>query len=136
MNKDKPWQQKYNYDKTHYKQEMSQVPELSEENIVSHDITVTDNLNKILDIKEYNNLTEITNANLVLNEQFNYYNQINNNQNGITDKDVMEKMNQEKLEIIEILIKQRESIEKLKEASKIKNINYEKDELNTPRQVV
>jgi len=115
---------------------MSQVPELSEENIVSHDITVTDNLNKILDIKEYNNLTEITNANLVLNEQFNYYNQINNNQNGITDKDVMEKMNQEKLEIIEILIKQRESIEKLKEASKIKIINYEKDELNTPRQVV
>lgn len=52
MNKDKPWQQKYNYDKTQYKQEMSQVPELSEENIVSHDITVTDNLNKILDIKE------------------------------------------------------------------------------------
>lgn len=32
----------------------------------------------------------------------------------------MEKMNQEKLEIIEILIKQRESIEKLKEASKNK----------------
>lgn len=48
----------------------------------------------------------------------------------------MEKMNQEKLEIIEILIKQRESIEKLKEASKIKNINNEKDNLNTPRQVV
>lgn len=136
MNKDKPWQQKYNYDKTQYKQEMSQVPELSEENIVSHDITVTDNLNKILDIKEYRNIAEITNANLVLNEQFNYYNQLNNNQNDIKDKDVMEKMNQEKLEIIEILIKQRESIEKLKEASKIKNINYEKDELNTPRQVV
>lgn len=38
--------------------------------------------------------------------------------NQYTERQYMDKMNQEKLEIIEILIKQRESIEKLKEASK------------------
>jgi hypothetical protein len=41
-----------------YRQEMSQVPELSEENIISDNVTVNnDHKDKILEIKEYKNTT-------------------------------------------------------------------------------
>jgi len=52
------------------------------------------------------------------------------------EKETMDKINQEKLEIIEILIKQRESIQKLREASNTKNIREYDDSFNTPRQIV
>jgi len=41
-----------------YRQEMSQVPELSEENIISDNVTVNnDHKDKILEIHEYKNTT-------------------------------------------------------------------------------
>lgn len=47
---------------------MSQVPELSEENIASDDNTIN-NDNKILEIKEFKNLADLSDANLVIKEQ-------------------------------------------------------------------
>lgn len=53
---------------------MSKVQELSEENIASDDNTVNNENNdkKILEIKEYKKLTDMTDTNIVLNEQLSY----------------------------------------------------------------